>query len=60
MEVHIEITGNKTGIQFRPGNPYLLTASTTSLTGEIHNESAEDVTPNLVWMAFDSSEVHGE
>lgn len=38
MEVHIEIIGNKTGIQLRPGNPYLLTASTTSLTGEIHNK----------------------
>ena len=38
MEVHIQIIGNKTRIQFRPGNPYLFAASTTSLTVEIHNE----------------------
>jgi hypothetical protein len=38
MQVHIEIIGNKTRIQFCPGNPYLFTASTTSLTVEIHNE----------------------
>ncbi len=41
IKVHIQVIGNKTRIQFRPGNPYLFTASTTSLTVETHNE------PNL-------------
>ena len=39
MEVHIEIFGNKARIQSRPGNPYLFTASTTSLTVEIHDNT---------------------
>ena len=37
IEVHIEIIGNKMRIQASPGNPYFLTASTTSLAVEVHD-----------------------